>query len=128
MPSGVLTQSRSEIDNVCGAVFSSVSHPSAAVELSMNPSVQIPGNRYTPVSNPRMSALDSKGMHQEEVKSGMMKGSRAFLANYGVFTDLNQNGSRDWGLHNVGQTFEPTQHSNMSQQLNSSLADNIPEE
>ncbi|XP_022869364.1 two-component response regulator ARR2-like isoform X2 [Olea europaea var. sylvestris] len=120
-PSGVLT--RSEIDNVCGAVYSSVSHPSVTVDFSVNPCTQLPGNRFAPVSNSKMSTLVSKGILQEEAKSDT-KGSRGFLSNYGVFSNLNQNRTPDWGLHNVGPAFEPTQHSNMNQQLNSLLADN----
>lgn len=48
-------------------------------------------------------------MLQEEMNSDI-KGSRGFPSNYDMFTELHQQKSQNWGLQNVGPTFDASHH------------------
>ncbi|KAG8372912.1 hypothetical protein BUALT_Bualt12G0116400 [Buddleja alternifolia] len=137
IPSAVLA--RNGIENVRG--------PTSVVDFSRGQ----PGNSsFSLVGNSGISSLASKGTIQEGFNMET-KGSRGFVPNYDVFSELNQNRSDDWGLHNVGSTLNPNvqggldvgpsvlvqpgfssfkqksalgNNTNIGQQLNSSLNDN----
>lgn len=100
--------SRYGIDNVRAPTYTSLPQPSSVVEFSRSQDMDLPGNTIPLASNSGISSFTSKGILQEELNSEM-KGSRSFLPNFDVFNDLNQNRTEDWGLQNVGSTFETSQ-------------------
>ncbi|XP_022849310.1 two-component response regulator ARR2-like isoform X1 [Olea europaea var. sylvestris] len=114
LPSSVLP--RNGIENVHGGTLGSVSQPSPDLEFSINQGDEFPGNSFPLTSNSGISILTSKGMPQEEVNSEM-KMPRGYLPNYDTSDELNQNRTQDWGMQNVGSTFDVSQHSNIQGSL-----------
>ncbi|XP_057806064.1 two-component response regulator ARR2-like isoform X2 [Salvia miltiorrhiza] len=108
--------SRYGIDNVRAPTYASLSQPSSVVEFSRSQGIELSGNTIPLSSNSGIPSFTSKGMLQEEVNSEM-KGPRGFLPNFDVFNELNQNRTDDWGLQNVGSSFESPQHSNAQGRL-----------
>lgn len=100
--------SRYGIDNVRAPTYTSLSQPSSVVEFSRSRGMDLPGNTIPLASNSGIPSFTTKSILQEELNSEM-KGSRSFLPNFDVFNDLNQNRTEDWGLQNVGSTFETPQ-------------------
>ncbi|XP_027121030.1 two-component response regulator ARR2-like [Coffea eugenioides] len=109
MHSGVLSRN-GIVDNVRGAVYNPVSQASSLVDFSINKSAELPGNSFAQASNSGISSLTSKGIIQEEVSSEV-KGSRGFIHSYDIFNELQQHKAQDWGMQNVGSTFDASQHS-----------------
>lgn len=108
--------SRYGIDNVRAPTYTSLSQPSSVVEFSRSQGMELSGNSIPLTSNSAIPSFTSKGMLQEEVNSEM-KGSRSFLPNFDVFNELSQNRTDNWGLQNVGSTYETPQHSNVQARL-----------
>lgn len=115
MPSGVLGRN-GVIDGVRGPVYTPVSQGCSLVDFSMNNSAELPGNTFHHASTAGMSNLSSKGMIQEEVTSEV-KGSIGFSPSYDIFSELQQHKAQDWGLQNVGSTFDASRHSNIQGSL-----------
>ncbi|KAL3508140.1 hypothetical protein ACH5RR_033522 [Cinchona calisaya] len=109
IPSRILSRN-GMVDKVHGAIYSPMSQGSPSVDFSMNNSVEMPGNSFVDLSNSGVSSLTSKGIIQGEVNSEI-KGSRDFLPSYDIFNELQQHKPQDWGMQNVGSTFDASQHS-----------------
>lgn len=110
MPGGVLG-GNSIVDNSCSAIHSSVSHTPSMVAFSVNQGTELQTNSYT-TSNSGVSSLTSRGMLREQANPDV-KGSRGFASSYDIFNDLHQHKAQDWGLQNVGSTFDAPHHSNL---------------
>lgn len=109
MPSGVLGRNG-------GPVYTPVSQGCSLVDFSMNNSAELPSNTFHHASTAGMSNLSSKGMIQEEITSEV-KGSIGFSPSYDIFSELQQHKAQDWGLQNVGSTFDASRHSNIQGSL-----------
>ncbi|XP_031097345.1 two-component response regulator ARR2-like isoform X3 [Ipomoea triloba] len=107
MAGGVLG-GNSIVDNSCSAIHSSVSHAPSTVAFSVNQGTELQTNSYT-TSNSGVSSLTSRGMLREQANPDV-KGSRGFVPSYDIFNDLHQHKAQDWGLQNVGSTFDPPPH------------------
>ena len=117
LPSGmgsVVLARNGMVENTRGAIYNSASQASTMVDFSINQSTDLPGNGFQLANNAggQMATVTSKGLLQEEINSEM-KGSRGFAPSYDIFSELQQHKSQDWGLPNVGLTFDASQHSNM---------------
>ncbi|XP_059647143.1 two-component response regulator ARR2-like [Cornus florida] len=112
---GVLARNGT-VDNVRGAMYSSVSQASSVVDFSVDQNTDLPGNSFLLGNNSGMSILTSKGVLQEEVNSEM-KGSGGLVPNYDAFSELHQHKIQDWVLQNVGLTFDASQHVNIQGSL-----------
>nr|AAQ10678.1 type-B response regulator [Catharanthus roseus] len=115
IPSGVLGRN-GIVDSVRGPVYTPVSQTSSLVDFSVSNSAELPGSTFPHASNSGISSLTPKGMMQEEVNSEG-KGSRGFPSSYDIFSELQQHKTQDWGLQNVGSTFDGTQHSSIQGSL-----------
>ncbi|GFZ13934.1 response regulator 2 [Actinidia rufa] len=113
MGSGVLARNEM-VENTRGAIYNSASQASTMVDFSINQNTDLPGNGFQLANNAggQMATVTSKGLLQEEVNSEM-KGSRGIAPSYDIFSELQQHKSQDWGLPNVGLSFDASQHSNM---------------
>ncbi|KAK3002480.1 hypothetical protein RJ639_020333 [Escallonia herrerae] len=108
---GILTSG--VVDNVRGAAYHPVSQGSAMVDFSLSHNADLPYNSFPRGNNSGMSILTSKGvLHQEEAYMEM-KGSRGQVPSYDIFNELHQPKSQDWGLQNVGLTFDISQQANI---------------
>lgn len=109
IPGAVLAQSRI-VDNARASVYNPVSQASSMVDFSVNQSKELQSYNFSLGSNSSgMSTLTNKGMLQEEVNPDI-KGSRGFPSNYDIFNELQQPKSQNWGLQNVGSTFDASHH------------------
>nr|XP_018623816.1 two-component response regulator ARR1-like isoform X2 [Nicotiana tomentosiformis] len=98
------------VDNARGSVYNPVSQASSMVDFSLNQSKELQSYNFSLGSNNSgMSTLTNRGMLQEEMNSDI-KGSRGFPSNYDMFTELHQQKSQNWGLQNVGSTFDASHH------------------
>ncbi|XP_057476319.1 two-component response regulator ARR2-like isoform X3 [Actinidia eriantha] len=113
MGCGVLARN-GMVENARGAIYNSASQASTMVDFSINQNTDLSGNGFQLANNAggQMATVTSKGLLQEEGNSEM-KGSRGFAPSYDIFSELQQHKSQDWGLPNVGLTFDASQHSNM---------------
>lgn len=102
------------VDNVLGSVYSPASQSASMVDFSMNHNTDLPGNNFPLGGNSGISNLTtSKGLLQED-GNFEMKGSRGgLLPSFDIFSELHQHKSQEWGLPNVGMTFDATQHANI---------------
>ncbi|PIN08797.1 hypothetical protein CDL12_18616 [Handroanthus impetiginosus] len=108
---------RNGLDNVHGPTYTSVSQPSTAVDFSRSQRPELSGNNtFSLVGSSGLTTLASKGMLQEEFNSEV-KGSRGFAPQYDILNELNQNRTEDWGLQNVGSSFQAPHHTNIQGRL-----------
>ncbi|XP_019180836.1 PREDICTED: two-component response regulator ARR2-like isoform X2 [Ipomoea nil] len=89
-------------------VDNSVSHAPSTVAFSVNQGTELQTNSYT-TSNSGVSSLTSRGMLREQANPDV-KGTRGFVPGYDIFNDLHQHKAQDWGLQNVGTTFDAPPH------------------
>ncbi|XP_060197588.1 two-component response regulator ARR2-like [Lycium barbarum] len=109
IPGAVLAQS-GIVDNARGSVYNPVSQGSSMVDFSVNQSKELQSYNFSLGSNSSgMSSLTNRGMLQQEVNSDI-KGSRGFPSNYDIFNELHQPKSQNWGLQNVGSTYDASHH------------------
>ncbi|KAJ8528784.1 hypothetical protein K7X08_030428 [Anisodus acutangulus] len=109
IPGAVLAQS-GIVDNVRGTVYNPVSQASSMVDFSVDQRQELQSYNFSLGSNSSgMSTLTNRRMLHEEVNSDM-KGSRGFPSNYDIFNELHQPKSQNWGLQNVGSTFDSSHH------------------
>lgn len=110
------------IDNVQGPAYNQVtqfSGLSGMVDFSVSRCAEFSGNGFALGDNSGISPIPSKGVLQEEA-SMEMKVSRGEAATYDIFNDLHEPKSLDWNSSNTGLTFDPSQHVNMSGNLDTS--------
>lgn len=98
-------------DNSRETSYNSVSQSSSMVDFSMNHNAELSGSGFTGIPN-----LSSKGGLQDDANL-VVTGTRGVIPSYDIFDELNQQKSQDWGLQNVGLTFDASQHSNMQGSL-----------
>ncbi|KAK4338910.1 hypothetical protein RND71_040372 [Anisodus tanguticus] len=110
IPGAVLAQS-GIVDNVRGTVYNPVvAQASSMVDFSVNQSKELQSYHFSLGSNSSgMSTLTNRRMLHEVVNSDM-KGSKGFPSNYDIFNELHQPKSQNWGLQNVGSTFDASHH------------------
>ncbi|KAI4344822.1 hypothetical protein L6164_012010 [Bauhinia variegata] len=92
-----------------GTAYNPIPQTSPMLSFPGNQSTEISVNSFPLGSTPGISSMTSKGSFQDEVTSGM-KGSSGFIPSYDIFNDLQQQKSNDWGLQNVGLTYDASQH------------------
>ncbi|XP_023766806.1 two-component response regulator ARR2 isoform X2 [Lactuca sativa] len=99
-----------------------VSQASSLVDFSMNHKTDSSGNSYPIGGSLGISNITSSSSTLQGDGSLDSKVSRrGIVPSYDIFNDLNQNGYRDWGLQDVGLTFDQSppvllQHSRSSGQ------------
>ncbi|KAH0781799.1 hypothetical protein KY290_001397 [Solanum tuberosum] len=109
IPGAVLARCRI-VDNARASVYNPVSQASSMVDFSVNQSKELQNYNFSLGSNSSgMSTLTNRGMLQEEANSDI-KGSRGFPTNYDIFNDLHQPKLQNWGLQNVGSSFDSSHH------------------
>lgn len=96
----VLAQSRI-VDSARGRVYNPVSQQPSMVDLLVIEACL--------TNRSGMSTLTNRGMLQEEADSDI-KGSRGFPSNYDIVNQLHQPKLQNWGLQNVGSTFDTYHH------------------
>ncbi|XP_060170996.1 two-component response regulator ARR1-like [Lycium barbarum] len=90
------------VDSAQVSMFNHVPQVSSAVDFSLNQNVRLARSSFPLSGNSAISTLATNGIRKEEVKS-----------DYDIFT-------HDWGLQNVGSTFDASYHSSI-QHGNSSV-------
>lgn len=114
MPGGVLGRN-GVVDGLRGPVYNPVSQGCSLVDFSVNSAAaELPGNAFHHASTAGLPNLSSKGMIQEDVTSEV-KGSIGFSPSYDIFSELQK--APDWGLQNVGSTFDASRHSDIQGSL-----------
>ncbi|KAJ7955178.1 Two-component response regulator [Quillaja saponaria] len=98
-------------DNGRGAAYNPVPQTSSVLSFPMNQATELPVSGFPLGSTPGITGLAAKGSFQEDVNSDI-KGSGDFVPSYDIFNELQQTKSHDWGLQNVGLTFDASQHAN----------------
>ncbi|PWA93500.1 response regulator 2 [Artemisia annua] len=91
-----------------------VSQSSPLVDFSVNQKTDSVGSNYHLAGNlgiPNLTGTSSTLQGDRSLDTKVSR--RGIVPSYDIFSDLNQNGSRDWSLQDVGLTFDPSQQHTM---------------